>query len=251
MLRKAEATYLWNKILKARDPKSARRVINEQLRGKRCSRKLPEKLVVQNPTETDMNQANSFLTTIGAKINEGTGYIDDTEELPQYDIASPITEFREPSEDQIQEIIKTLKNGKAPGWDGFISQTLKFNIDSFSPILTHLVALICRHATFPKSLKQATTILIHKNGSTEDLKNYRFISLLSIFSKIVEKYMASIMNWHIELNKILSEIQYGFRRNSGTQDAVHSLQRFILNSPDKKRHENSSGGHVGLYISIR
>lgn len=87
--------------------------------------------------------------------------------------------------------------------------------------VTHLTKLICAWGKFPGSLKHTTTILIHKKGEIDELKNHRPISLLSVFSKIVEKYMASTINWHLETNRILSNRQCNFRKKKGTQDALY------------------------------
>ena len=40
---------------------------------------------------------------------------------------------------------------------------------------------------FQKSLKIVKVVPIYKGGSTQDLNNFRPISLLSIFDKIIEK----------------------------------------------------------------
>ena len=45
---------------------------------------------------------------------------------------------------------------------------------------------------YPDALKICKTILILKGGSTVELNNYRPISLLSIFGKIIEKIMHRI-----------------------------------------------------------
>ena len=42
---------------------------------------------------------------------------------------------------------------------------------------------------YPNLLKIVMVIPIHKGGSTQDVNNYKPISLLSIFDKIIEKLM--------------------------------------------------------------
>ena len=81
-------------------------------------------------------------------------------------------------------------------------------------------------------MKRASTVLVHKKGNHEDLKNYRPISLLSIFSKIFEQVMSSYISDHLERNCVLAENQFGFRRNRGTQDAVLHMQDFVSNALD-------------------
>ena len=41
---------------------------------------------------------------------------------------------------------------------------------------------------YPDLLKQVKVTPIHKGGSSQDINNYRPISLLSIFDKIIEKF---------------------------------------------------------------
>ena len=75
--------------------------------------------------------------------------------------------------------------------------------------------------------------MIHKKGDTESLKNYRPISILGVFNKVVGKYLASENNWHLEQNELIVDAQCGFRRKRGTQDAILRLQRFVLEALDK------------------
>ncbi len=65
--------------------------------------------------------------------------------------------------------------------------------------------------TFPKVLKIAKIIPIHKKGDKTNLNNYRPISLLPVFSKILEKILNEQIEHKLKELKIIDENQYGFR----------------------------------------
>ena len=65
----------------------------------------------------------------------------------------------------------------------------------------------------------AKIIPIFKNGQKTEFTNYRPISILSQFSKILEK----LLNLILDANKILSDSQYGFRPGMSTVHAAAQL----------------------------
>ena len=69
---------------------------------------------------------------------------------------------------------------------------------------------------FPNALKIAKVIPIHTSGSKQVVENYRPISLLSPFSKIVEKIIKTRLLSFLDKNKILYERQSGFRKKHTT-----------------------------------
>jgi len=70
--------------------------------------------------------------------------------------------------------------------------------------------------------------------------NYRPISLLSIFDKLLEKLMAVRLNNFISLNNILYKYQFGFSKNYSTTLAVIDVVDKIYEHLDK--------GETGLGI---
>ena len=58
-----------------------------------------------------------------------------------------------------------------------------------SKLLVNLSLTSFSKGIFPEKLKIVKVIPIHKGGSTHDINNFRPISLLSIFDKIIEKIM--------------------------------------------------------------
>ena len=70
-------------------------------------------------------------------------------------------------------------------------------------------------------------IPIHKSGSTQDVNNYRPISLLSIFDKIIEKIMHKHLYAFLEYHNILFQNQFGFQRNNSSVYALAQIKESI------------------------
>ena len=88
---------------------------------------------------------------------------------------------------------------------------------------------------FPEKMKQAKVIPLFKKGCPLTTSNYRPISLLSVFSKIIEKLMHKRLYNFLELHNILYNLQFGFRANHSVNHALISLTSSIKNSLDNKK----------------
>ena len=82
-------------------------------------------------------------------------------------------------------------------------------------------------------MKIARVIPLFKNGNIDDFTNYRPISLLSQFSKILENIFHNRMMSFIEEKNILYESQYGFRKNMSTSLTILELVENITSSIDQ------------------
>ena len=98
--------------------------------------------------------------------------------------------------------------------------------------------------TYPDKLKIVKVIPIHKRDCTQDLNNFRPISLLSIFDKIIEKSLHLRLYRFLESN-ILFQQQYGFRKNNSTAYALIQITEQIKESIDKGKFG------CGIFIDLR
>ncbi len=64
--------------------------------------------------------------------------------------------------------------------------------------LTHLINLSIRTGQFPDSWKKALVKPIFKSVNSDDMVNYRPISLLPVFSKVLEKVVSEQFLHHLE-----------------------------------------------------
>jgi hypothetical protein len=68
------------------------------------------------------------------------------------------------------------------------------------------------------------------------VSNYRPISLLTTFSKILEKVVYNRLSQHLYVNKIITPEKFGFRKNSNTETAIYTLTNNILKTLDERNH---------------
>ena len=87
------------------------------------------------------------------------------------------------------DIINQLEN-KSTGPQSITIKLLKLIPDLILVPLCKIINHSFQTGVFPDALKLSEVIPIHKGGSIEELNNYRPISLLSIFDKIIEKLNA-------------------------------------------------------------
>ena len=88
------------------------------------------------------------------------------------------------SNEEVLEIIKSLKN-KSTGPSSIPLNLLQIVADLIIFPLCHIINMSFSKGIFPEKLRKVKPL--HKGGSTQDLNNFRPISLLSIFDKIIEK----------------------------------------------------------------
>lgn len=116
---------------------------------------------------------------------------------------------------------------------------IRRNAEHFVIPLTNLVNECFSSGIFPDSLKIASVIPIFKKGDRENIKNYRPISLLPIFSKIIEKAISLQISQYFESNKLFNPFQFGFRRGLSTSDAIVEFVNFAIDCFEKGSYQLS------------
>ncbi len=124
------------------------------------------------------------------------------------------------SHEEMVNLIKSLDGTKSSGPSSIPTKLLQMIPDLIVLPLCNIINKSFETGIFPEPIKIAKVIAVFKKGSTQDVNNYRPISLLSIFDKIIEKLMYRRLYNFLEIHNILYEQQYGFRKNKST---IHSL----------------------------
>ena len=123
------------------------------------------------------------------------------------------------SEEDIINIIVAMPK-KSIGPHSIPIQFLKIVADLVAVPLCRIINFSFSQGIFPDMLKIAKVIALFKAGSMEEMNNYRPISLLPVFDKIIEKLMHKQLYSFLEVHNILFKNQFGFRKKCST---AHSL----------------------------
>ncbi|CAG9106505.1 unnamed protein product [Plutella xylostella] len=134
---------------------------------------------------------------------------------------------------EIGRHIRGLKTSSAPGLDGFNTRLIKEISQSVVTPLSRIFNLSIETGVFPTCWKLAAVVPIHKGGNKKEPSNYRPISLLSIFSKLLEKIVNKRLVNFLESNFLLSPNQFGFRQGKSTEDAIQRLVSGVSSALDK------------------
>ena len=91
-----------------------------------------------------------------------------------------------------------------------------------------------QYARVPKEFKIAKVVPIFKSGDKHDYNNYRPISLLSSFSKLMEKVVARQVVGFLNYHNLLYKHQYGFRAKHNCSQPVLHFSEKIYNALNQK-----------------
>ena len=155
--------------------------------------------------------------------------LDTVSEIPLYvQMCAPLLSAFDISEEKILRIIRSLNPNKAHGWDDISICMIKI-CDTSLLIHLKLIFEACRvQGIFPKVWKRAHVAPVHKKGEKILKTNYRPISLLPIFRKILEKLMFDALYNHLISNNLLNPNQSGFRPGDSTTNQLLSVVHTIF-----------------------
>ena len=136
---------------------------------------------------------------------------------------------------EIKKIISSLQTKLSARTDGipaFLLKSLPINV---IVILTNIFNLSISTGTFLSYFKNARVISIFKKENPKLVENYRPISILPVFSKILEKIVHKRLYFYCNRMNILSNCQFGFRKSHSTSHACTLLTSKITSSINSKQ----------------
>jgi hypothetical protein len=250
LIRAAKKVY-WENSFKSseNDMKATWQNLNKVLNRSKNTSKLPEIFKHENTQYTSPQSIsdgfNTFFTNIGPNLAQK---IPDTptdpiEFLPHVNLTQtfvliPTTNY------EVEKILNKLHPKLSYGHDTISPKLVKITQDAIIKPLVHIINQSLLTGIVPKNMKLAKIVPIFKNGDNSCIKNYRPISLLPTFSKLLERIVYNRLYKYLTINNLLSPCQYGFQKNKSTDLAILELQDRITSAITNKL------ACVGIFLDL-
>jgi hypothetical protein len=200
--------------------------------------------VLRDPQEI-ANSFNEYFTEIGPKLADA---IPTSKNNFSDFLGTPHTQefkFCEMSEIRILNFIKSMKSKSSYGEDCISNNVLKLIAPTIIQPLKHLINLSLKTGFFPDQLKVAKIIPIFKESSRNEFSNYRPISLLNTFSRLIESVVCFQLTGYANAYDIFYSHQYGFR-------AKHNINHPLLHFTDKVFNAlNNNKLNISIFIDLK
>ncbi len=193
-------------------------------------------------------QFNKHFTTIANKIEENINpsFSDPCEFLNE---SNSLFNLGQIYPKDVIDVVKAMDPKNSTDMFGISNSILKKIINFIAVPLCHIINRSFLTGVIPVQLKIAKVLPICKlkpsdAGDKSLPTNYRPISLLPIFSKILEKIVANKLNDFLLENEILFKHQYGFQAKKSTLHPImHLLNELAL-------AKNNNKVSIGVFCDI-
>ena len=215
--------------------------------SKNPSRREPIKKIIYDNIEyindhEIANIFNNYYSNIALELDQNLPSENETDPcsyLPQ-NLFSSIY-FTPTSPNECNSLINKLKETKQSA-NHVTVKLIKLVSPYISHVLSDIMNLSFSSGVFPCVLKCSVITPVFKGGNPCDPQNYRPISILPVFSKLLERCIYNRIYKFIINFEIISPCQHGFLKGFSTESAILSLLNFL--------HDTINNREVSLNIFI-
>ena len=226
-------------------------IILKQAMGKNNDKSsYPNQFLIENKNISDKqdiaNSFNTFFSKIGAETSNNVPQTNKqfASYLPNSIMNSIFIEPVSPSD--VLKATNRLKPKTSSGHDELSTKLMKETISLILEPITHIINVSFDTGIFPKLMKIAKVIPIYKKSDKALMQSYRPISLLPVFSKIIERIMYNKIVSFFNCNNLFYKHQYGFRCKHST---IHPIIH-LLNHCSSAYNERSSETTLAIFCDL-
>jgi hypothetical protein len=156
----------------------------------------------------------------------------DRDSLPQDCSSGPPEEIEEITVKEVEEAMKKMKSGKAPGPSGVVAEMMNAAGEAGVQRMTDLCNGILREGKVPLDWCRSWLVSIYKGkGDAMECGSYRGVKLLEHPMKVFERVIESRVRSIGEINGM----QFGFSVGKGTTDAIFLVRQMQEKFLDKRK----------------
>lgn len=179
---------------------------------------------------TDQEKAQAFATYLAGvfKPNDSDSPEDpEIDQVLKQDLQLCLPLSPTSPREMAREIAK-MDPYKAPGFDLITPRLLKELPKKCIVFLTMLVNATLRTSHVPALWKTSQIVMIHKPGKPpNEVSSYRPISLTPVLSKLWERIVLARLSPCLDMNHVIPNHQFGFRKHHSTIEQVHRVYSTI------------------------
>lgn len=184
----------------------------------------------------DPNGLNSYFQSSVLQLQNSIPAVhtDAQEFLQNYHKHNQFFCWRQTTPTEIVELVSRFSNSKSTDHYWLSNYIIKQTIDVISEPLSFIINRCLSVGYFSSLLKISKVIPVYKQGDKTQFQSYRPVSIVPIFSKILESVMLNQLNLFFESNSLLTSSQFGFRQGRSTTSAVKKVVETTLHAFENK-----------------
>lgn len=241
-LKKARSLYYMNKFSAAYDkPQQTWTLLRSLVSRNKVT--VPDEIIADGCSYSGTSLAdkfNSYFLMSGESLlprSSFKAYIKD--KVPTSIFLAPTSPY------EVESIIKKMKNTCASGFDDINVRPVKETADIISIPLTHICNAILSSGIFPEKMKIARVCAVHKGGAWDVLGNYRPISVLTVFSKIIEQIINNRFSSFFTVNNVIANEQYGFQKGKSVENALLDIKEKLITNIENHSYT------LGIFLDFK
>ncbi len=188
--------------------------------------------VTLDPEEVNSYFLNSVLDLSNNISSNGTSFAD----LLGDRLVPPETFYWQRIEPaDIARVVSKLSNSKSMDFYWLSNNIVKKTIHYIKEPFAFIINQCLEHGYFSDLLKLSKVIPVYKKGDKSQPQNYRPISLVPVFSKIIESILLEQLSSYFNNFNLISDSQFGFRAGRSTTTAVTTIIDHTLSAFEDKK----------------
>ena len=193
--------------------------------GRHLGKVFSETDIVENFAKTFVNDVNKVIHECDNRISE---YV-------RCNVASSSFYMPPAKTSDVLSIVNSMCDKLSPGYDNLRPRDLKLFANVHPEVITDLVNKSLSEGVVPDELKISICRPIYKKGSYLDYVNYRPVCEQSMFSKIMETYVAQKVMDYAQKYNFIHKYQYAYQRKKGTEILLEDFSSYINNELNRGR----------------